>query len=783
LAHQGPFDKTVFALGAIWLLCLGLSLHSSIARVGYPSLILSAAAEPDGYPRIVGWVPDSGAEVAGIALGDRLLTAGDTELRGLGHVALYAPFARAGREIQVRYERDGVGRDATLFVSSYRMFWPRLPASLVFALAAVLLMLRAPRSKMVRAFAQALMAAACFLACTFGGGRAVTLFAFAVHVASVSLVIPLSLRAALLFPDGDPPRSILGRLGPWAFAALGLFEASRFYEFPFERAVGMAAMTAGDLIFFALLLGVVTRAYRRADPVGRRQIRWVLLGVYLAVALPIATTLAAATDLSSFPVLVISMATLALIPVSIVIAIARYNLFDIDRLITSTASYTLLGILLLAGILAAAPRLAQLLSAPTGIEPAAAQLALSLVLAGLLIPCHRWLGPRVERAFFPERHALVQGMDALLGELASCENPRDLAQLAGERLEALLRPESCAIYARDGEGFSPIVVHGRVVPPVFQASSPLVTVLEARGVVLSAEGLSGKRRGLELSPFDRAALETLGVPVVIPVRLERDLAAVICLGSKRSGDVYTSSDLALLTALADKLSTELLRFDQTLMVRQARGMQETLRRYVPGALVDELSSGRDLEEGEREVSVLFVDIRGYASYAEDRSPTEIFSTVNRYTRCVSEVVRKHGGSVVEFNGDGMMTLFGAPRAMSQKERAAMKAGLEILGAVGALPMDGGGRIEVGVGIATGDAFVGNIRAADRLIWSAIGNTTNLAARLQEMTREFDAAMVIDASTWGRAGDVASGFQKHAAALIRGRRETEEVYALPLAAAV
>jgi len=153
--------------------------------------------------------------------------------------------------------------------------------------------------------------------------------------------------------------------------------------------------------------------------------------------------------------------------------------------------------------------------------------------------------------------------------------------------------------------------------------------------------------------------------------------------------------------------------------------------------------------------------------------------VNRYTKCVSEIVRKHGGSVVEFNGDGMMALFGAPRAVAQKERSATLAGREVVAAVAALPVEGEGRLEVGVGVATGEAFVGNIQAADRLIWSALGNTTNLAARLQEMTRELAAAMVIDAVTWARAGDAAEAFRKYSATLIRGRRQTQDVYALPL----
>jgi adenylate cyclase len=140
---------------------------------------------------------------------------------------------------------------------------------------------------------------------------------------------------------------------------------------------------------------------------------------------------------------------------------------------------------------------------------------------------------------------------------------------------------------------------------------------------------------------------------------------------------------------------------------------------------------------------------------------------------------RDGGSFVEFNGDGMMAVFGAPREIANKERAAIESGREIVEAVGALPVEDGKPLSVGVGIATGEAFVGNIQAVDRMIWSAIGNTTNLAARLKGLSRELQAAAVIDPATWERAQTAAEGFQKRPEVPIRGRRETQDLYALPL----
>jgi class 3 adenylate cyclase len=380
--------------------------------------------------------------------------------------------------------------------------------------------------------------------------------------------------------------------------------------------------------------------------------------------------------------------------------------------------------------------------------------------------------------FFKERYALDRGVAELLPALSACGDARELTGRVGQELQRLLRPEACVVYARVEDSYTPVFAEGRAVPSAFEAESPLTGTLRARRGPLSLSAEGRRPDDAALSPFDRAALETLRAEVVVPVRQGDALPAFLCLGPKRSGDVYTSTDLSLLTAVAETVSQQLQRFDQESVTREALAMQQSLRRYVPGAVAEQLAGGAELHSGEREVTVLFVDLRGYTGFAESRRAEEIFGAVNRYTETVSEIVRRHAGSVVEFNGDGMMAVFGAPRELAHKERAAVEAGREIVAAVGALRVDGA-ELSVGVGIATGEAFVGNIRAVDRMIWSAIGNTTNLAARLQRLTREFDAAVVIDAPTWQRAQASAADFEKRPAVPIRGRRETQDVYALPM----
>jgi adenylate cyclase len=213
-------------------------------------------------------------------------------------------------------------------------------------------------------------------------------------------------------------------------------------------------------------------------------------------------------------------------------------------------------------------------------------------------------------------------------------------------------------------------------------------------------------------------------------------------------------------------------------------MQQRLRRYVPGAITRQIEAGHELHEGEREVTILFVDVRGYTKISEGLQPTEIFSTVNRYTEAVSNSVQEHGGTIVEFNGDGMMTVFGAPLEIENKEAAAIATALDIVAAVrrigiggaeAATPQDA---ISVGIGIATGPVYVGNVHSVDRLIWTAIGNATNLAARLQSLSRELDASIVVDAATHAR-GTNGTGFVARGPTAIRGRSDPIEIFTLSL----
>lgn len=772
----------------LWGFWFALYLNNlARARIGFLPIVVSIPEDTGNYPTVGRFWNEQ--PWGGLKIGDRLTRVGREDLTGVWPIGLLGrefKEADALLRIPVVFVRAGHRQETLLSLRREPLAWRFVLIAISFATVGVLLLLRKPGSRLIRAIFLASMTLS-FRFTYFNGGPFAPLWLTYIW-AGVDFVVrtaafPLLLRAALLFPEESNRVDDHLPAWPWLFAITGPIECGWMYgvtQSSFFRAGLLVNVT-----FMITFLSILGHHFFLSDPVGRRQIKWVLYATYVAgVPRAVLLFLMFLNPSPSLYVLLASVDTLLIfIPLSVFIAIVRFNLFDIDRLISATTAYTIVSVFVIAAALAILPRLSQAARSVVGLDPTVGQLLISLLLAVVAVPGSRYVRPQIDRLFFAGRYALERGIEHVLRELSLCDGPQPVLTLVGERLDSLLQPESCVVYGRSGENYVPIFIRGRAVPPTIEVEAALIIALRSEAAPVETERWSRTWREF-LRPVDHAVLASIGAAVLIPVSPQGSLlTAFLCLGPKRSGDIYTPTDLALLTAVGDKVSAELQRFDEAEIARQARAMQDALRRYVPEQVAAQVISGRDLDPHEREVSVLFVDIRGYTSYAEEKSAAEVFSTVNRYTETVSRVVREHGGTVVEFNGDGMMSVFGAPEPLADKERSAVVTGCQIVAAVRALALGATERaprsLDVGVGIATGKAFVGNIRSADRLIWTAIGDTSNLAARLQGLTRELNAAILIDGATRRGAGDVAAEFERRERVPIRGRRQTEDVYVLPL----
>jgi adenylate cyclase len=176
------------------------------------------------------------------------------------------------------------------------------------------------------------------------------------------------------------------------------------------------------------------------------------------------------------------------------------------------------------------------------------------------------------------------------------------------------------------------------------------------------------------------------------------------------------------------------------------------------------------------IGVLFADIRGSTGLAERTSAKEFRRLVERFYRRAAKAIDDHDGIVDKFLGDGIMALFIPVISGEQLADRAIAAGEAVLEAVDHPELVAGG-VRVGVGVHAGDAFVGAIGSADRLDFTALGDTVNIAARLGSVARPGE--LLVSDAAWRAAGRDPGALRRHQT--ISGRAEPLDVVALGEAA--
>jgi len=195
-----------------------------------------------------------------------------------------------------------------------------------------------------------------------------------------------------------------------------------------------------------------------------------------------------------------------------------------------------------------------------------------------------------------------------------------------------------------------------------------------------------------------------------------------------------------------------------------------------------LRDGGALGGEEREVTVLFVDLRSFTRLSESMPPRDVLALLNRYFDRMSGIVEIYRGVVDKYIGDAIMALFGAPVEQANHADSAILAALEMKSALARLnaelAAEGRAKLSFGVGINTSRIIAGNIGSSRRLNYSVVGDGVNVAARLQDLTRmsQFRADILISAATLAAARGKYR-VRSLGAAPVRGRDEPVDVYAV------
>jgi class 3 adenylate cyclase len=295
---------------------------------------------------------------------------------------------------------------------------------------------------------------------------------------------------------------------------------------------------------------------------------------------------------------------------------------------------------------------------------------------------------------------------------------------------------------------------------VVEISSALLAIAGLLGLTVAAAVTLGLVRPVRRLLAGTAAVEGGALDTVIPIT--------------------TRDEIGLLTQSFNSMVGEL---------RVKAQIRETFGKYVDPRIVAGLIDRPDLTDvkgSRREMTVLFCDMKGFTTFSEGMTPVALVTVLNRYLTIMSEPVRRHSGIVDKYIGDGVMAFWGPPftGAEEQAQFACLAALDQLAGIAGfrtELPdligfKRGFPDIEIRIGIATGDVVVGSIGSEQTRNYTVIGDSVNLAARLEAANKTYGTRVLISEAT----NQLAAGLvetREVDAVLVVGKSEPQRIFEL------
>jgi class 3 adenylate cyclase/CheY-like chemotaxis protein len=293
-------------------------------------------------------------------------------------------------------------------------------------------------------------------------------------------------------------------------------------------------------------------------------------------------------------------------------------------------------------------------------------------------------------------------------------------------------------------------------------------------VVLSAEQLQNLRAKDPTLPS--AAMS-------IPLKIGSRVVGVLSISNVTvNSRPFTKQDGAMVSALGDyaAIAIENARIYTQLeesASRETEYMRSVLERYIAPSVVDRVlknADALDLGGSRREVTVLFADVRGFTAFSEQAAPEDVVKLLNDYFSIATNVIFTREGTLDKFQGDAVMAIFNAPEFQDDHAYRAADTAMALQRAIAERNIRAGTGLSFGIGVHLGEAVVGNIGTIKAMNYTAIGDTVNVAKRLQE--RAEPGQVLITSQVYERLGDSVQ-VKSVGEFAVKGRSQPLHVYEL------
>ena len=495
--------------------------------------------------------------------------------------------------------------------------------------------------------------------------------------------------------------------------------------------------------------------FTQRSALARERAKVVMIGAALGLPVPAFSPLLASagitlggirvlSNISSIPVLIF--------PVLIGYAIAKHNLFDVDVYIKRAVGYAMMTAIVGAGYFGLQVGLESIFLTPMFGKATHTVTAVlfALLVVFLFNPMNRWVQDAVDRMFYRKKFDYKATVTAVSDALSSVLNLDEIVRkiVGTVHSEMFIDRSGLVLAGAQGGGFpgyflddAPSDAAEEIRRASLPEDDPIVKLVRERKKLVTKYDVAEDPHFAQVKDVCGRRFEELGASLAVPLLYRGEVKAVLAVGHKKSGHFFTREDIDLLQTLASHGAVAIENANLAEQMKKDETVRTNLSRYLSPQIVDRIVK-HDVQVnlgGDRKVvTILFSDIRDFTTITETRPPDQLVTILNEYFTEMARIIFDHQGSLDKYIGDAIVAVFGSLVPVENPAGNAVAASVAMMKRLPELNRRWEARygfsMNIGIGVNTGEVFLGNIGSPERMEFTVIGDAVNVASRFSGLAK-------------------------------------------------
>ncbi len=541
------------------------------------------------------------------------------------------------------------------------------------------------------------------------------------------------------------------------------------------------SIVAGVIGFMA---SVLFSYYKASSNVVRQRSKMIFFGLTLAFFPTVLAFLLVHFFRFNFP-MNLTVYFILSFPASMAYSIIRHNLFDADTIIRRTVGYAVVTAVVVGAYIGVSILFNVFLGKYEIAQSSAFPIIFTLGIILVFNPLRNRIQSLVDRVFFRKEYDYGEIIHRIGGSMTSL---LDLGQILRQLINTFMKDmfidtSSVMLLSPTGTGYQVFLADGERKQEVERITlgrnQPLIQIIEKEKKEMTKYDVLEDPKYKAVCEDCARDFETLYASLMVPLVFQDEVIGILNLGEKKSGKFYNREDIELLRTLANQGAVAIENARLVDQMKNEEAVRTNLARYLSPQIVDQVIKKNvqvNLGGDRKVVTVLFSDIRNFTRISESLPPDQLVQLLNEYFTEMARVIFESQGSLDKYIGDAIVAVFGSLIPLENSAEAAVKTAIQMMREMASLNEKWKNRyglyMEMGIGINTGEVFLGNIGSPERMEFTVIGDTVNVASRFSSMAR--GQQILISKETQSRVGRTFR-MRELPAVSVKGKSEKIPVY--------